>query len=470
MLHPLEKALLLTALALLIFLPWALGGMRLWAQQIAFGLAALAFVLSLIPRTYDDRYHAGGNLRLHMWPKLLRFPVFWLGLAYFAIILIQIANPAWTYRSSSAGWWLEGRDYINWLPHGVEGTPFEKMNGWRTLLIQGGAWLLVCALWVGITRRRTLQFILVTLTLNAVALGILAAAQRFGGTNEIFWQIPSPNEIWGTFFYRNHGGAWFNLAVAMACGLAAWYQLRALRSFAKSNPSAVLAFLAIFLGVIVIVSHSRGATLALVGLLGAFVVAYTVRHLTLPAYPRRRIIVAILASFFVVFASLGLRELKASRTWDRMEELFKGREETVVVRQLATQATLEMWDRDRWFGQGAGSFRYVFPLYQQHHPQIYKLGNMVFFWEYAHNDYAQALAEVGWVGVALLAAGLAWWLYALIKRGAHGNLLTIALVLGVIATCFHARVEFVFHCPAILYTAGAMFAIAVLWSERDRAA
>ena len=70
---------MLTVIALLVFLPWALGGMRPWAQQIGFGLAGLAFVLSLLPRTYDDRYHAGGNLRLHMWPKLRRFPIFWLG-------------------------------------------------------------------------------------------------------------------------------------------------------------------------------------------------------------------------------------------------------------------------------------------------------------------------------------------------------------------------------------------------------
>lgn len=79
-LHPLEKSLAIVVIVLLVFLPWALGGMKLWAQQIAFGLAALAFVLALIPRTYDDRYHAGGNLRLYMWPKLLRFPIFWLGL------------------------------------------------------------------------------------------------------------------------------------------------------------------------------------------------------------------------------------------------------------------------------------------------------------------------------------------------------------------------------------------------------
>jgi O-antigen ligase len=469
-LHPLEKALMLTVIALLVYVPWALGGMRPSAQIVAGILAVVAFVLSLIPRTYDDRYHAGGNLRLYMWPKLRRFPIFWIGLVYLALIVIQIYNPAWILRTSAKGWWLEPQAYLAWLPHGVEGTAFTKMNGWRTLLIQGGAWLLICALWVGVTRRRTLQLLLVTLTLNAVALGILAAAQRFGGTNDIFWQIPSPNEIWGTFFYRNHGAAWFNLTVAMACGLAAWFQLRALRSFAKSNPSAVLAFLAIFLGVIVIASHSRGAVLTLVGFLGAFVVAYIVRHLTLPDYPRRRIIVVILALSFIGFAGLGLRELKASRTWDRMEELFKGDRGSVESRQIATQATMEMWAKERWYGHGAGSFRYVFPQYQQHHPQIYKTGNLMFFWDYAHNDHAQALAEMGLVGFTLLAAGFVWWLYALYQRGAHGNLLAVALALGVIATVFHARVEFVLHCPAILYTAAALFVIAVLWSERDRAA
>lgn len=77
--HPLERALMGVVIALLIYLPWALGGMRPSAQFVAGGLAVAAFVLSLIPRTYDDRYHAGGNLRLYMWPKLRRFPVFWLG-------------------------------------------------------------------------------------------------------------------------------------------------------------------------------------------------------------------------------------------------------------------------------------------------------------------------------------------------------------------------------------------------------
>ena len=468
-LHPLEKALAIVVIALLVFLPWALGGMKLWAQQIAFGLAALAFVLALIPRTYDDRYHAGGNLRLYMWPKLLRFPIFWLGLAYFAIILIQIANPAWTFRSSSAGWWLEPQAHVAWLPHGVEGTPFAKMNGWRTLLIQTGVWLLACALWVGIVRRRTLLIILVTLVINAVLLGGVAVAQRISGTDDILWFVPSPNVIWGTFFYRNHGAAWFNLMVAAGFSLAAWFQLRALRSFAKSSPAAAVAFLALFLGIMVAVSHSRGGVLALSGFLVAFFVVYAVRHLTLPAYPRRGLVLGVLGVMFAAFITIGLVQLDAKGTWGRMEQLFEGKDKSILIRQTATQATTEMWETSPWLGHGAGAYRYVFPQYQQKHPLIFQAGKVRFLWEYAHNDPMQALAEVGLLGVGVFAAGLAWYLYALLLRGGLGNLVSLALLLGAAATLFHSWAEFVFHCPAIIYTWASLLVIGLLWCEKDRA-
>jgi hypothetical protein len=82
-LHPLERGMVAVVIALLIFLPWALGGMKLWSQWTALALAALAFIIALVPRKYDDRYHAGGSVRLLPWPRLLRFPVFWLGLYIF---------------------------------------------------------------------------------------------------------------------------------------------------------------------------------------------------------------------------------------------------------------------------------------------------------------------------------------------------------------------------------------------------
>ncbi|MCF7688767.1 MAG: O-antigen ligase domain-containing protein, partial [Cephaloticoccus sp.] len=78
-LHPLEKALAVVTAALLIFQPWAVGGMYLWTQYVAGGLALLAFIIALIPRHYTEEHHPGREMKLIMWPKLLRFPFFWLG-------------------------------------------------------------------------------------------------------------------------------------------------------------------------------------------------------------------------------------------------------------------------------------------------------------------------------------------------------------------------------------------------------
>jgi len=454
--------------------------MRLWAQYVALGLATLAFIIALVPRRYTEQYHAGGNLRLIMWPKLLKFPLFWVGIAYFGLILCQILNPAWSYRSSVQGWWLERIPYVTWLPHGIEGTPFRIMNGWRTMMIHGAAWLMLCALWVGITRRKALLILLITLVCNAVLLGGLAAAQRITNTNDIFWGVPSSNIIWGTFFYRNHGAAWFNLMVPIACGLAAWYQLRDLRTFAKSSPSAVFGFLAFVLGTMVIVSHSRGGAIALVLFFSVFFIAYTIRHLTLPAYPRRQVILCVLALLFSAFTAVGLRQLNAKETWTRMEQLFEAKaDESVVARQLSTKATLDLWRTDPWFGQGAGGFRYLFPLYQQNYPLIW--ASMIWdnktkrlepkgqrlFWEYAHNDPAQALAELGVIGISLFFFGGLCWLYMAIRRNVFSNLMGLALVIGWLATLFHSWGEFVLHCPAILLMWVALPLIAVQWCERD---
>jgi O-antigen ligase len=334
---------------------------------------------------------------------------------------------------------------------------------------------------VGITRRRSLLILLVTLTCNAVALGCVAAAQRATGTNEIFWSVRSNNTIWGTFFYRNHGAAWFNLMVPIACGLAAWFQLRAMRSFAKSSPAAVFAFLALGLSVLVMVSYSRGGVISLGLFLGAFCTAYVIRHLTLPAYPRRGLVIGILAVMFSAVAVMGLRELNSKKTWDRFEDLFNGDTDSLVARQLATAATLEMWQDDKWLGHGAGTFRYLFPLYQQHYPEIWatkridkktkavKYDGRRLLWEYAHNDPAQSLAELGLLGVGLLALGGLWWIQAAARRGVFTNLMGWALALGLAATLAHSWGEFVFHCPAILITWVALAVIALLWSERDGA-
>ncbi|MEZ5413450.1 MAG: hypothetical protein R3F03_03955 [Opitutaceae bacterium] len=102
-LHGWEKALLVFAGALLIFQPWALGGLRLWAQYIAAPLALGAFICALIPRHYNDRHHAGGEPAVdHVAQASALSILLWLGLLYFAFVLIQIHNPRSSFRRPQA--------------------------------------------------------------------------------------------------------------------------------------------------------------------------------------------------------------------------------------------------------------------------------------------------------------------------------------------------------------------------------
>ena len=465
-LHPAERVLIILVLIHLIFLPWALGTMRLWAQIISIVLAALIFIVALIPRSYTDENSRTGSHYLSMWPRLLRFPLFWIGALLLIYIAIQGLNPAWRYVSTDQGWWMTRITYINWLPHGTE-SPLDWANPWRALMIYGSAWLLMCSLWIGITRRRALQVILVGLVSNGLLLAIVAAAQRLTGTNKILWFVDSPNQIWGTFFYRNHGAAWFGLMVSLFCGLAFWHYLKALRTFAKSSPAALYGFLSFLMIVIVIAGYSRGAVISTLLFLGLFIITFLVRQFTLPAYPQKNVITVFLILLVAGFTFVGLQGLNAKNTWDRMEKLFEGETKTMAARRSATQATFDMWKASPWLGHGAHSFRFIFPVYQQHYPTIWKAGKRRLYWEHAHNDIAQTSAELGIVGVSFIVLGWLWALGRFVRTRAWANPLSITLLLGMICTAAHSWGEFVFQNPAILITWVSFGVISLRWAELD---
>jgi O-antigen ligase len=466
-LHPLERTLAGLVIAILIFLPWAFGGMMLWAQWTAIGLSFTAFVASLIPRRYDERYHAGGNVRLITWPRLVRFPVFWLGLLFLAYITIQALNPAWLYMQSNQGWWMTQIDYIEWLPHGVI-SPFKWANPWRSFIIYTSAWMLVCALWVGITRRRTLLIILIFLSCNAVSLALYVGYQKLSGLDKIYGLVTSPNpEFLGSFYYRNHGAAWLNLMVSVAFALAAWYQLRDLKRMAKSSPATFFAFLALIVSVMVYVSNSRGGILVLSLFILLFSLTFTVRQLTLPPYPQRKFILGLLLVLFAVCAVQGIRRIEDGTTLKRMQSLLKGGDLSVTVREQARLATTDMWEDAPWLGHGASAFRFLFPQYQQHYPLIYTEHGRRFYWEHAHNDIVQLFAEFGVVGVSILAVILLWFIFSLLGHQAWCNPVALTLLLGIGTTTLHSWWEFVFQCPAILLSWCALWPIALRWAELD---
>lgn len=472
-LHPAERLLVGLILLQLVFLAWAMGGMRPWTQAVNAGLALATFIVAAWPRNYTEFNSPAGPHRWTIWPRLLRFPLFWLGACLMLYIAIQGFNPAWAYQTDGKIWWMHQINHILWLPHGTQ-APILYGNPWRSLLVDGAVWLTACALWAGITRRRSLHILLVGLAVNALLLSAVAFAQRLTKTNEILWFIKSPNQIWGTFFYRNHGGAWFNLMVPVAFSLALWHYLRALRTFAKSSPAILYGFLGVILIVGVVVSHSRGAVIAQGLFLLMFLVYFTIRQFTLPPYPRKFLPLLPLLLGFAAFVIVGFRGLGAKETWARIGRLFDS-DMTLEARELATRATFDMWGAAPWLGHGAGSFYVIFPLYQQHYPKIWfmpgdrsnRITSRHLIWDEAHNDIAQTLAELGVIGCLPILFGLIWGIAHFIRRRAWASPVAMPIALMLVCTVGHSWGEFVFQCPAILAAWVILAVLSLRWCEFD---
>ena len=145
---------------------------------------------------------------------------------------------------------------------------------------------------------------------------------------------------------------------------------------------------------------------------------------------------------------------------DRIEERFGDVWETIetadeAARAISSQATWEMAQPRLWQGWGAGSFRYIFPMYQRNYPEIFYtrydkkqgwVGRRTY--HYAHNDILQFIAEYGLVGSGLIALTIGSMLINLILNIHQAPFGIIFLFLGFAASTGHASFDFIFNSPA----------------------
>ncbi len=469
--HPLELATLWVVGAHLVFLPWALGGMRIWAQVISLALSAIGFALALLPRNYTEEHTRSDRFRILTRPKLLKFPIFWLGLALLGYLTVGALNPAWVYRTDGKGWWMDVIAHKTWLPVSVD-VPFERWGPWRMLTIYISAWLTVCSVWVGFTRRRSVQLLIVTLAFNGLLLAGLGIAQRLLGNGKMFWflEVSSGASFFSTFVYKNHAGEYLLLGLANTCGLAGWHYLRGLRRLEKSNPSGVLAFFSTCIAVAIVTSYARGATLVMLAFLLVCVIAFVVHQLTISNENRKPIVAIVLILIFGYFLKTGLDAIRVGRAWDRMEQGLTRKDDSLESRELATKASMEMLG-DHWLaGVGAGGFRFTFTTYQHCYPSLTKTpSGRAMFWEHAHNDLVQFPIELGAIGVGFVVIGFGYWFMALVRSYFWENPLSSCIVFGALLLLLYSRWDFPFQCPAILITWCALWPIATMWSRFEEA-
>ena len=469
-LHPLERLLLGSAAVQLGFTCWAFGGSLPWAQIVALALAVPPFLFALWPRRYGPDESELGAHRMTMWPRLRRFPLFWLGLSLVFLLLVQAANPSWRWQHNSTGWWMTPTPSVSWLPTSTD-TPYVRYNIWRMFVIYATAWLMVCALWTGITRRWSLQLLLGLLVGNALVLSVAGFIQQESGTTKVLWLREFPGaHSFASFVYRNHGGAYLGLMVSAALALAFWHYYEGRRRLARSTPAAVWLLGSLLLMVAVIFSFSRGAiiTTGIFAVSSGFAFLLLRTNSPVPSTTPRIITLALAVMVAGCFGFI-LRNTDLSGATRRFEELFRLREqeESFLSRKLARERAAVMLQEHWVRGTGAGSFRFLFPFYIRNDPYLFEGGRVL--WDHAHIDWLEIPIEQGLPGVLLIAAAFGWCLRQWWRLRGWTHPVAFMLLLGCLQTLGHALIDFPFQNLAILVMWWALLIIALRWLEFDTA-
>jgi len=447
-----------------------MGTMHAWSQVTSLVLALIGFVVAALPRDYTAEHTDGPSFRLHPWSRLSRFPIFWLGLALLAYIAVQGFNPSWVWERNETHWWLRRVNDIAWLPTSID-TPWERFNLWRQFIIYASAWLVACSLWIGLTRRRSLQALLTSVVFNGLAIAAIGFAQRVTGTEfvfDFFRSNPQPSSF-GSFIYKNHAGAYLALAAMVACALALWHADRGQRAMRKSTPAALFGLGAVTLFGTVFFTFSRGASLVIVGTLLLFGVWYFLRRRfagpgATAANPAVSVAVAV-----VFLGTLGwtARQLDYSRIVRGFDPLIREqtKDGSIRSRLLAHEAARQLLAEHGLRGIGAGGFSYLFPVYARKYPEVH--GDGRFFWEHAHNDWLQTPIEVGAIGSVLILIGGGWIAMFLLRRRSLWHSLVVPILIGCAQTLGHAWLDFPFQCPAVLCTHAFLLLTAARWVDLE---
>ncbi len=342
-------------------------------------------------------------------------------------------------------------------------------------------WTVYGLLFFGLLRclnsRKRIEAAIVTILLLAAFDSLYGIMQTFSGFHRVWWFKSGEfgKDVSGTFLSRNLFAGFLELTIiliaAYAAGLAGAGREDAApprrRSLAKrflalfsENPKNLKRFLIVFsggvMGLGLILSSSRGGIIAMTSALFMMGLIFYFRK-----SERRngRIILSLfgIAMLFAVNAGL-----------DYTVGRFYFFDESMKDRGIMAEKALNLFNDYSIAGVGVGNFRHAYGRYQDPvHKNLYV--------DYAHNDYAQFMAEAGVVGVVLLPVGLGWFVVRAFRiwrkrRDPFAVCLGVVPFVALFAVAIHAYSEYNLHRPAHMMVLVAVIAIgyAALHLEHGR--
>jgi O-antigen ligase len=454
----LEIATVLHVALLGVFATWAFGGGTTWA------VSALSLIGSLSPlialAALRERQLAGQS----SWRTL---NLLWPLLGFNALVLFSTLQPSLRIA------FIEGAHVF---------VPVNTLSSWpssaRPELALQALWLfdaivLSCFnLLLAVQHRRTLRTLLIVLAANALLLSVFGSIQKFVSTKGLFFgHVTSPNtSFFASFIYHNHWGAFAVLMLAVCLGLL--FGLRPWsghRNFWHS-PALAAVVAIFFLAVTIPLSASRSCTFLAVILLAAALVQGLRRIARYRRECGKSILAPALALFLTSLLALAwlfvlTRQSIETRVADTQSQFTHMRVEgSLGGRGQLYRDTWRMACDQPYFGWGLGSYGTVFSFYNTQTSPIDKLP---VFYEDAHSDWLQLLAETGATGTLLYLVFLLMPLF-LLRRFSMISALPRYLLFGCGLILLYALIEFPFGNPAVTIAFWTCYFCAVRWAQLDQ--
>jgi len=448
----------------------AFGAIHTWAYTLVF-LGTLAASLLLIRH---DLFRKGPTPSLR-WVKTDLTPLFLMFVAFLLLQMLPLPRGLLLLISPEAK--IDG-DMS--LPAASALDPAALKGHWHALapylypvrmsLIR---WIFYGLLFFGLTRclnsRRRIETAIAVLLALGVFEALYGIVETYSGHNHVWWYEKTTHlrEISGTYLNRNHFAGFMEMGITLTVAYAAalggrrqangratgnHHPLRSSRrrfldffSGRRELRRVLVVFAGGIMGLGLILSASRGGIIATAGALFLMGLLFMFRR---DERRKGRIILALcgIALAYGLYAGLDY-------TIGRFD-LF---DHDLKQRGIMAQRTMDLFGDYKAFGVGLGNFRYASGRVQDIlHPLIY--------FDYAHNDYAQFLAEAGIVGAILLLAGTGFYVVRTFKDW-RGRSAPFAVCLGIapfaalLALAIHSWSDFNLHRPANVMLLIAVIAI-----------
>jgi len=423
-------------LAALIYAPWAYGGTTSTSIQIINWLLLLAFILWIVELLV--------RWRRPRFPRLLLF----LTCALITIGGWMALNAISIYDSDFYVF-VPLRNFASHLTGSVD---YAISAAW---MLRGA--LLLCAILFVVDVSQSSRWLLrlwYTIGLAGGTIAFVGLLQKATGAQMIFWQTAP---VWGaktffaTYYYHGNAGAYLNLVWPLTAGLA-------VRAFTKpSHPGMRALWVSVLILTLaaVLANTSRMAQLIALLLLIALCVQLGPALLRKVSHGEKNIalagVIAILLTLFALGQATHLEQ--PLNRWQSVTKRISS-----DARWQASRVAIGALRDVGFFGFGPGTFRVVFPSYNN-------VANKPApgTWRFLHEDYLQTVLEWGWVGSSvwalLFVGGIAIGIRSYKKSAAHGwaprrRLLQPFVITALIGVALHGLVDFPFQIASIqLYVA-----------------